>query len=886
MERTLAAKRSGTLVRLRCEYMDNPLGVDRPNPKFSWETACAVDDGDVLQSAYRILVASDESALERHVGDLWDSGRVDGDSQNAVVYGGAELASKSRYWWKARIWDRQGRESAWSEAAYFETGLFRADDWQCRWFNCEYPNGATAVYYERKEFVPTSGARITAARAYIGATGSKANAYELRINGKKIGEDLISPGQTHFRRALYRTFDVTDDLRSGRNAIGILHTRKVIFRLDIRYDDGTSQAIVSDQSWRRLKRGPYIALRYAGGSISEGKGETYDARLAPDGWDMPGYDDSAWGRPIPENGPLLLTAQLQPIIASRTLAPVSISNGNADTYVVDFGQNLFGGVSLTVSGEAGTKITLRYAESIHPDGAINPGSLEAGWLAEPQPQYDEFILRGAGEETYRPTFSCHGFRYVEVAGYPGGLTADRISALVIHSDIENGSAFECASELLNRLQHGAVWSFRSNLVSVPFDCPTRERQGWLGDAHCHAEADALNFDMAAFFAKWFDDIADCQLENGIVPLICPSEGHEYTLDMPWAAAVIFIPWDYFVAYGDKAFLAKHYDVMSTCLGSFRHLLDDSLLLQNNTIFGDWFGSAAELSKTFLATAYYYRCLTLLSKIAGELGETGDAASYSALASRVEAGINAAFLKEGRYYDANSQTANALALYFDFVPSASKPAVLGSLVKDVLSRGTMTVGCLGATAILAALAENGRNDIAYYLATNTNKGCWGYWVQEYASTTALENFSDNYASNNHAFLVGGLSAWFYKHLAGISPLEPGYRRIRVKPFIPDDMEHASAQIHTVRGMVKSRWQKGRTQLVLAVEIPPNATAEVYIPSGDRACIEYERSASVSGHEAPFRFEGNYAVYSVGSGRHEWKAIYKEDALRNLHRLERP
>ncbi|MFC4101332.1 family 78 glycoside hydrolase catalytic domain [Paenibacillus xanthanilyticus] len=885
MERTLATAWSGTLVRLRCEYMEAPLGVDKPNPKLSWEIACAEGEGDVLQSAYRILVASDPSSLDRQVGDMWDSKKVEGDAQNAVVYGGAELASKLRYWWKAKIWDRQGRESAWSEAAFFETGLFNADDWQCRWFNCEYPNGPTAVYYERKEFVPRNGARITAARAYIGATGSKANAYELRINGKKIGQDLISPGQTHFRRALYRTFDVTEDLRSGSNAIGILHTRKVIFRLDIRYEDGTSEAIVSDSSWRRRKKGAYVALRYAGGSISEGKGETYDARLAPDGWDMPGYDDSAWGRPIPENGPLLLTSQLQPIIASRTLAPVSIVSGGAGTFVVDFGQNLFGAVSLSVVGDAGTKVTLRYAESVHPDGTINPGSLEAGWLAEPQPQYDEYFLSGKGEERYQPAFSCHGFRYVEVAGYPGSLTADRISALVIHSDIENGSEFACSNELLNRLQHGAAWSFRSNLVSVPFDCPTRERQGWLGDAHCHAEADALNFDMAAFFAKWFDDIADCQLENGIVPLICPSEGHEYTLDMPWTAAVILIPWDYYMAYGDKAFLAQHYGLMSSCLSSFRHLLDDAHLLQNNRIFGDWFGSAGELSKTFLATAYYYRCLVLLSRIASELGETADEATYSALASRVKAGINAAFLKEGRYYDANSQTANALALYFELVPPACKPAVLGSLVKDVLSRGTMTVGCLGATAILAALAENGRNDIAYQLAASTNQGCWGYWIREYASTTALENFSDNRASNNHAFLVGGLSAWFYKHLAGISPLAPGYRHIRIKPYIPEDMDHASAQVHTVRGMVQSRWQKGRTQLVVTVAIPPNATAEVYIPSGDRACIQYERLGSDSEQRALMRIEGSFAVYAIGSGQHEWKAIYTEDVLRSLHKPDR-
>jgi alpha-L-rhamnosidase len=397
-------------------------------------------------------------------------------------------------------------------------------------------------------------------------------------------------------------------------------------------------------------------------------------------------------------------------------------------------------------------------------------------------------------------------------------------------------------------------------VSVPYDCPSRERQGWLGDAHCHSEADCFNFDMAAFYEKWFDDISDCQLDNGIVPLICPSEGHEYSLDMPWVAAVIFIPWDYYMTYGDKVFLLKHYDLMKRCLNSFKNNLDSGYLLQNSVLFGDWFGSVTDLSKPFLATAYYYRCLVLMSGISDELGYTDDMAYYTGLAFKVREGINAAFLKEGKYYDTNSQTANALALYMNFAPDARKAAIMDSLVEDILSNKTMTVGCLGAEAILAALAENGRNDIAYSLANNTNKGCWGYWINEYDSTTAFESFSDNRSSNNHAFLIGGLSAWFYKHLAGISPLQPGYGKIRIKPYIPEDMNFASAQVNTVKGMVKSSWHKSHTQLELNVTIPPNATADIYVPSSDLAGIDY------SNKEQQIRLEGDYAIISVGSGNH--------------------
>ncbi|WP_217592059.1 family 78 glycoside hydrolase catalytic domain [Cohnella sp. GbtcB17] len=849
MQQTNSATASDVPTNLRCEYRTAPLGIDKPRPKLGWETAG--DEPDFRQQAYRIVVASSLSYIDEDFGDLWDSGKVELNEQNAILYGGAALKPATRYWWKVKVWNERGRELDWSEAASFETGLFTIEDWGCGWLNAEYPNSPTAVYYERTTFELKQDARVASARAYIGATGSKANAYELRINGAKVGEDLLSPGQTHFRRGLYRTHDVTDLLVAGVNAVGIMHTRKVIFRLDVRYDDGSVDTIVADHTWKRLKKGPYTALRYAGGSISEGKGETYDARLEPVGWDLPGYDDAAWGGTIPDSGPLLLTAQPEPILCMAEIRPVAVAGFASGKFVVDFGQNLFGTLSLAVEGPAGTRITLRYAERLGPDGGIDSGSIEAGWLAEAQPHYDEYLLRGEAEETYQPRFSCHGFRYVEVAGYPGALTADRIVAKVVHNDLLNDSAFACGSELLNRLHHGAVWSFRSNLVSVPMDCPTRERQGWLGDAHCHSEADLLNFDMAAFYEKWFDDIADCQLDNGIIPLICPSEGHEYALDIPWVSAVVFIPWEYYMAYGDKAFLSKHYSMMKRCLDVFKLRLDRDGVLQGSVLFGDWFGQSKDISKPYLASAYYYRCLTLFSKIANVLGYRADSAAYAERASRVRDGINAAYLKNGESYDNGSQTANALALHFGFVPEAHKANVLGSLVADIRSRGTMTVGCLGAEAILAALADNGRNDVAYELATNTRQGGWGYWVEKYGATTAFESFADDRSSNNHAFLVGGLDAWFYKHLAGISPVKPGYGEIAIKPFVPGGLAHASGQVRTVRGLVKSGWRKKDGALELEVEIPPNATANVHVPSDERG--------------------QDYTIYAVGSGRHRFTSM---------------
>lgn len=849
MQQTNSTTRSGVPTNLRCEYRAAPLGIDKPKPKLGWETA--EDEPDFRQQAYRIVVASSLSHIDEDLGDLWDSGKVESNEQNAILYGGAALKPATRYWWKVKVWNERGRELGWSEAASFETGLFTIEDWGCGWLNAEYPNSPTAVYYERTTFELKQDARVASARAYIGATGSKANAYELRINGRKVGEDLLSPGQTHFRRGLYRTHDVTDLLVGGVNAVGIMHTRKVIFRLDVRYDDGSVDTIVADHTWKRLKKGPYTALRYAGGSISEGKGETYDARLEPVGWDRPGYDDAAWGGTIPDSGPLLLTAQPEPILCMAEIKPVTVAGLEPGKFVVDFGQNLFGTLSLAVGGPAGTRVILRYAERLGPDGRIDPGSIEAGWLAEAQSHYDEYILRGDAEETYQPRFSCHGFRYVEIAGYPGALTADRIVAKVVHNDLLNDSAFACGSELLNRLHHGAVWSFRSNLVSVPMDCPTRERQGWLGDAHCHSEADLLNFDMAAFYEKWFDDIADCQLDNGIIPLICPSEGHEYALDIPWVSAVVFIPWEYYMAYGDKAFLSKHYAMMKRCLDVFKSRLDRDGLLQGSVLFGDWFGQSKDISKPYLASAYYYRCLTLFSKIANVLGYRADSAAYAERASRIRDGINGAYLKDGRFYDNGSQTANALALHFGFVPAAHKENVLGSLVSDIRSRGTMTVGCLGAEAILAALADNGRNDVAYELATNTRQGGWGYWVEKYGATTAFESFADDRSSNNHAFLVGGLDAWFYKHLAGISPAKPGYEEIAIKPFVPSGLTHVSAQVRTVRGIVKSSWRKKDGALELEVTIPANATASVHVPSGERG--------------------QDYAIHAVGSGRHRFTSM---------------
>ncbi|MEM1990882.1 MAG: family 78 glycoside hydrolase catalytic domain, partial [Candidatus Bathyarchaeia archaeon] len=474
-------------IELLCEYCIDPLGIDTPRPRFSWKLVH--HERGRMQSAYQILVASSEENLIKDFGDMWDSGKVISSQSVNVEYAGKPLESGRVYYWKVRWWDDTGCVSPYSKAAKFEMGLLKPEDWVAKWIS-----GGNLL---RKEF--TLSGKVKKARAYVSGLGY----YELRINGCKVGDRQLDPGWTDYEKVvLYTIYDVTGYLNEGKNAIGVMlgngrynvkpHRRKpqepmpthkhygeprAILQLVIEFYNGKQELIVTDEDWK-VSKGPIVD-----DDIYDG--EVYDARLEKDGWDLPGYNDSSWenARVVePPGGVMVSQATFPPIRVVKTLQPVSISNPNPNVYVVDFGQNFTGWVRLTVSGPRGTEVKLRYAELLNPDGTINTAPNRGAKAT------DVYILRGYGVEVYEPRFTYHGFRYVEVTGYPGVLSVNNITGVVVHTDVEPTGGFSCSNQLINNIHKNVLWGQLSNLMSIPTDCPQRdERMGWMGDAQLSAE---------------------------------------------------------------------------------------------------------------------------------------------------------------------------------------------------------------------------------------------------------------------------------------------------------------------------------------------------------------------------------------------------------------
>lgn len=863
-------------ISLKCENLSEPIGIDNPRPEFSWHLVSS--EKNKVQSAWRIIVSSTRELAHQGVGDMWDSSKVSSDQQSGISYAGRSLSPTERYWWRVMVWDEEDNCSGWSDTSSFVTGFFSLTDWNSRWLDAQ-----DDAVFARKEFLVDETKTVKHAFLYAAAVGSFCNSFELHLNGEVIGDEVLFPGPTEHFRAIYRGHDVTRKLRPGFNAIGLIYTRKTSLILIIKYTDGSSIRIVVDDTWKIKAKGPFVSLPDLKG-FTAGRKEVYDARFEPINWDMAGYEDYDWTNYQWKGwwtGPLYLSAGLEGCKIMQRFKPVSITKKESKSYLVDFGRNMSGFVSIAAEGPEGTEIVIRYAERVDDDGNIDPTT-----YTYIDPEYSNtFILKGEGKEYYRPTFMYTSFRYVEITSYPGKLKEDDIEACFIYTSVTDGSYFVCSNEEINKLQSCAVNSFLSNLVNIPTDCPGRERRGWTADAFAVSEAECINFDMLNVFYRWFNDLSDCQLNNGWIPVEFPRSTVE-AVDVIWPCASVLIPWDIYKIYGDQAFLKKYYKNMVayveflTSIAVYDCIFNPDI----NISFGDWVAKESA-SKCFIASIYYYACVKRLSKIAWVLGIPEDKDRYVELALKVKNQINDIYLKgdgTSYYYDNNSQSANAHALYFEIVPEDKKEAVVKSLVEKIEQDGTNTTGFLGTMCILQALASNGRNDIAYSLVRNKKSGGWLYMVEKNNLTTFaedydIETFPERYiipASLNHAFLGGSLSAWLYKHLVGITPVKPGYKKISIKPFVPDDVEFAKAQVATVHGNVYAEWKKEDNNFILNVEIPVNTTANIYIPSADQHSISEIEDNIISSRK--LEMEDNkdgYYVLKVGSGTYTFKSRLK-------------
>ncbi len=839
---------------LKCEYLVNPICIDIRNPRFSWITSH--QERNQFQSAYQIIVSSEETLSREFIGDFWDSGKVNSELNVNIEYKGLPLESDKNYFWRVKWWDKNGLESAYSEINTFGIALLDKSDWKANWISrnefidkktrkqFQYKSGQRGLMGRIKE-VPALYLRkyfstlkeISSAKAYVCGLGY----YELRINGQKVGDRILEPAQTDYNKiALYSTYDVTDFLKSN-STIGIILGNgrcielfgfdypKVILQINIHYKDGTNEIIITDDSWK-VSNGPILenGIYF---------GETYDARLEMPGWDKPNFNDSEWKNAQIVKGYNLSSQMMQPIQITKIIEPKELYSPKPGLYICDFGQNFTGFIRLKVYGPRGTPIKLRFSEIVYEDGTLNTATNGGA------PCTDTYILKGEGIEIYEPHFTYHGFRYVEITGFPGIPTKDTILGLFFHSNVPQVGEFYCSNELINKVHSNIKWGQLSNLMSIPTDCPQRdERQGWMGDAQLTTEESILNFDMARFYIKYLRDIKLCQKEDGSISDVVPPYWKIYPPDPAWAAAYMVITWYSFWYYNDIRILEEHYESLKKYVNFLMSFTKENICKLGK--YGDWcppYSIASRKTPVYLtSTWYYYHDTFFLSKIAKILGKDEDFEFYKSKAEEIRIAFNNEFFKGGVYIAHKlapsdrtlSQTSNVLPLYLNMEPANKTQSIISTLIEAIKNEYDFhfDTGIIGTRYIFDVLTDNGYSEVIYKMINQKSFPGYGYMIREGATTLwerweKLEGGGMN--SHNH-IMLGSVDSWFYRTLAGIKAVEPGWKKIVIKPFIPPTMDYATASIKTVQGLISSSWEKSESDIKFRIVIPVGVKAEAWIP----------------------------------------------------------
>lgn len=898
-------------TRLRCEYQDIPLGVDVSTPRLSWELKMPESSTQrgVMQTAYQILVASTEVLLATDKGDLWDSGRVESRDQLNIAYGGVPLRPGQRVWWAVRVWDQQGGVSQFSKAAWWEMGLLEEKNWTAQWIQRTEPPAQTEQDWFkerpapllRKEFIVDKPVRR--ARAYVCGLGY----YELRLNGQRANCGTLDPGWTAYdKRVFYAVQDVTGKIAQGKNVLGCMlgngwynplplrmwtrfNLREALtvgnpclrLQLDIEYEDGTTARVASDTSWKK-----------ADGPIRKNSvylGEWYDARKEQPGWDSSGFDDAAWDAAQPAKPPAG-KLEAQPIREIRTAGvrqAVSVKEVTPGVFIYDFGENMAGRAQLTCSGPAGTKVQMRYGELLYPDGTLNPMTSVAGQFKnQPVPegserpatawQCDTYVLRGEGAEHFWPRFTFHGFRYVEMTGYPGTPPRGAVEAVPLHSVVRPVGEFSCSNERFNTIQQMCVRTLLSNLHSVQSDCPHREKFGYGGDLVADSELGIYNFDMAAFCRKVARDFGDAQRPNGGFTETAPFVGIADagfgggSGPIGWGTVHPLLLEQLYTYYGEEALAAEQYEAAKAWIGLLESNAKDYLI--DNGI-GDH-ESLAEKDTLVSASSFFYYNARALERIARRLGHKEDAEHFAQLATHIQDAFRTRLIAEDGKVGKGTQACQAFALHMRLTPEAKVPSVLRVLVDDIEgpNKGHLSTGIFGTKYMLHALSDYGAHETAYKVANQPDFPGWGHMIAN-GATTLWEHweFSDNTFSHNHP-MFGTISEWFYKELAGIQPLPEtrGFDVFKIQPRITADLTWVKAHHDSIRGRIVSEWRKENGRLHADVCIPVNTTARVVLPV---AKIEEMREggAPVAGRPefAPRPAEAGWTAFDVGSGTYRFE-----------------
>ncbi len=886
-----------SVKRITCQETENPLGLHEMSPRLAWKLTS--NEECQFQTAYRILVSSSKKNLNNNIGDIWDTKKVSSSASIQIPYQGTKMISQHKYYWKVMAWDKNDLASSWSKAGFWSMGLLNQTDWKAKWIGLDKamendkPNiekRHLSARYLRKEFINDN--KIKRATAYICGQGF----FEVYINGSKIGDQVLAPAlSTYNKRSYYLTLDVTENVKKGNNAIGVILGSgrffaprkkeptltkdygfpKVIAQVELEFENGAKKTIISDTDWKVTANGPII-------SNNEYDGEKYDATKEINGWDEFGYNDSDWmvAKQV-DPASLFLDSYIgQPIKVTETIEPKSVKEIAPGKFIFDMGQNIAGWCRLKVKGPKNTEVKLRFAEILKNDGTLYTANLRSAAAT------DTYILKGSGTEVYEPRFTYHGFRFVEVSGFPGTPDLKSIEGRVVNDDLSNVGSFETSNTLINQIYKNTRWGLRGNYKSIPMDCPQRdERQGWLGDRVETVKGETFMFNTERFYLKWLQDIEDSQRENGNIVDVCPDFWTMNSKTVTFPVAFMNIANILHTQYGNPKAITKHYNAFKKWMVYMNsNLVKDGIVERH--VYGDWCMPPEKLNlihtqdptrKTngqALNTAYYYYVLTVMQKFATLTKNENDRIEFATLAEKIKAAYNSRFYKQEQTgYDNNTVTINLLSLAFGLVPEGEEQKlfnkVCDKIEKDFSNH--ICTGQIGAKWIMRTLTKYGRPDLAFSITTKTDYPSWGYMIEN-GATTIWELWNGNTAdpamnSGNHVMLVGDLMIWLHENVSGLktSTESVGYKEFLVNPLYNLGLDFVNVSLSTPYGTIKNNWKIEDNNLLLDVTVPVNTTATIALPNLDRTLLK-NQIAKIKGikFEQVQKTNTGWKINNVGSG----------------------
>lgn len=920
-------------VDLRCGFRENPVGMDVKDPVLSWTIQTNPELRGVKQTAYQILVASTPELLRQDQGDLWNSGKVRSDKMGQIRYSGKSLVSSMSCFWKVRIWDEGGRPSDWSSDAYWISGILNENDLKAQWISAAGAEKFAHVYKSarsdfnlrrdlqemransvdpsdpnyasmllRKEFSVEK--KLVRAVMHVCGLGH----YELTINGRKVGDQILAPGWSDYRKTvLYDSYELTSQITEGLNVVGLFlsngmyniqpdSVRYVKFlnsngplkakaQLQLEYSDGSVKQLITDASWQ-VSPGPVTYMNEFGG-------EDFDERLYPEGWDKTGFRaDSRWTLAIvlQETGAHLkgLSCAAPPIKVIETLTPIKINKIHPRLWIYDLGQNASVMPSIRVYGTRGSSVRIIPAELLKSDGTVDRASATQDGI---RPAWWQYTLASKEAVTWFPKFFYQGCRYLQVELSPASgdtvlPVVEELTGKVVHSSATPIGTFQCSNDLFNQIYDLVRWAQRSNMMSVMTDCPAREKMGWLEQYHLNGPSLRYNFDLLNLFGKSMNDMSDGQFEDGFIPNIAPELFHAgaeirnngFRNSPEWGSSFILVPWQQYLFSGDVSLIRTYYDRMKRYLGFLDGMAKDNIL---NVGLGDWYDIGpkpawgSQLTPVaFTATVIYFYDYQVMAQMAALLDKADDVQQFTRKSVEIRKAFNAKFFDpEKGIYSTGSNTTQAMPLFFGLAEPQNRKRLADTLVADIRGRGNaFNSGEVGYRFLLKALAMEGHSDLIYDMNNQSEKPGYGYQIKK-GATSLTEKWDagvGSFGSQNH-FMSGQINEWFFNDLVGIGvdAEGAGFRKTIIHPMIVGDLSWVKGSYHSVSGLISTSWKKVDGMFTLDVSIPANTAATVYIPATNGSAVMEGASMAKRAKGVKFlRMESGYAIFEVFSGTYHF------------------